>query len=132
MNRFASVLAVCLLVAAPLSAQSGDADAGPTVLRAARMLDVVSGEMLKNVVVVVEDGLVSAVNPGSVPQSAREIDLGDVTLLPGFIDAHTHLTGQIGSGSFTEAVTTTEAFGAFNAAKYYGAGLRRGHHGRAG
>ena len=126
MNRFASVLAVCLLVAAPLSAQSGDADAGPTVLRAARMLDVVSGEMLKNVVVVVEDGLVSAVNPGSVPQPAREIDLGDVTLLPGFIDAHTHLTGQIGSGSFTEAVTTTEAFGAFNAAKYGGITIRAG------
>ena len=95
------------------------------MLRAARMLDVVS-EMLENVVIVVEDGLVSAVNPRSVPQSVQDIDLGDVTLLPGFLDPHTHLTGQIGAGSFTQAVTTTEAFGAFNAVKYGAITLRAG------
>ena len=126
MTRLAAALVTCLVFAAPLSAQSPDLEAGPTVLRAARMLDVVSGEMLENVVIVVEDGLVSAVNPRSVPQSVQDIDLGDVTLLPGFLDAHTHLTGQIGAGSFTQAVTTTEAFGAFNAVKYGAITLRAG------
>jgi imidazolonepropionase-like amidohydrolase len=126
MIRLASVLAACLLLAAPLSAQSGDMDVGPTVLRAARMLDVVSGEMLEDVVIVVEDGMISAVNPPSVPQSTQDMDLGDVTLLPGFLDAHTHLSGQVGTGTFTQAVTTTEAFGAFNAAKYGAITLRAG------
>jgi imidazolonepropionase-like amidohydrolase len=56
----------------------------------------------------------------------HDMDLGDVTLLPGFIDAHTHLTGQIGAGTFTEAVTFTEAFGAFNAVKYGAITLRAG------
>ena len=127
MNRFASAFAAAVLVATPLSAQVDDMEMdGPTVLRAARMLDVESGEMLRNVVIVVEGGMITAVNPPDVPQSTHDIDLGDVTLLPGFLDAHTHLTGQISSGTFTEAVTTTEAFGAFNAAKYGAITVRAG------
>lgn len=125
MTRFVSVLAACLVLAVPVSAQSSDME-GPTIIRAARMLDVASGQMLEDVVIVVEDGVISAVNPSSVPESMHDMDLGDVTLLPGFIDAHTHLTGQIGAGTFTEAVTVTEAFGAFNAVKYGAITLRAG------
>ncbi len=125
MTRFVSVLAACLVLAVPVSAQSRDME-GPTIIRAARMLDVASGQMLEDVVIVVEGGVISAVNPASVPESMHDMDLGDVTLLPGFIDAHTHLTGQIGAGTFTEAVTVTEAFGAFNAVKYGAITLRAG------
>ncbi len=96
------------------------------VLRAARMLDVVSGEMLTDVVVVVEDGRVTGVNPSSLPEGAHEMDLGDVTLLPGFIDAHTHLGGQIGAGSFTRAVTDTEADAAYATVLYGGRTIRAG------
>jgi len=97
-----------------------------TVLRAARMLDVASGEMLTDAVVVVEDGRISAVNPASVPEGAHEMDLGDVTLLPGFLDAHTHLAGQIGAGSFTRAVTDTEADAAYATVLYGGRTIRAG------
>jgi len=60
-------------------------------LRAQRMLDVRSGEMLENVTVLVEGERIVAVNPRRVPKGARAVDLGDVTLLPGLMDMHTHL-----------------------------------------
>ncbi len=99
---------------------------GPVVLRAARMLDVDAGEVREDAVLVVEGGLVAAVNPARTPAGAHEMDLGDVTLLPGLIDAHTHLAGQLGEHSFTDAVRRTEFAGAFSAVKYGGVTIRAG------
>jgi imidazolonepropionase-like amidohydrolase len=82
------------------------------------MLDVTTGQMLRNATVVVTGDKITAVNPATLPTSAQTIDLGDVTLLPGFIDLHTHLTGQIGAGTFTEPVTLTGVDAAFRAARY--------------
>lgn len=62
-----------------------------TVIRAARMLDVGSGRLVAPAVVVVEGDRIKALG-GDLPAGARVIELGDATLLPGFIDAHTHLT----------------------------------------
>ena len=98
----------------------------PTVLRAVRMIDVETGVVHPDAVLVVEGRLIAAVNPASVPDGAHEMDLGDVTLLPGFIDAHTHLAGQLDAASFTDAVTMTEARGAYNAVKYGGVTVRAG------
>lgn len=70
---------------------------GTVVLKAARLIDGTGAMAIKNAVVVVTDNEISGVGPaGSVriPANARTIDLGDVTLMPGFIDAHTHLIGR--------------------------------------
>lgn len=110
-----ALAAFAAFFAPPLQAQmSMD---GPTVVRAARMLDVTTGEMRSNVVVVVENGRITAVNPSSVPSGGHQIDLGDVTLLPGFIDAHTHLASEISATSFTEPVTMTLADAAIGSVK---------------
>ena len=61
------------------------------------MLDVRSGRMIPNGLVVVRRDTIIQVG-GTAPAGATSIDLGDVTLLPGFIDMHTHLTEQIGPG----------------------------------
>jgi imidazolonepropionase-like amidohydrolase len=98
-----------LLLSTPAAAQ-------PIVVRAARMLDVTAGRIVPNAVVVVEGDRITAVNPAAPPAGARTIDLGDVTLLPGFIDAHTHLASEISATSFTEPVRLTEADSAFKAA----------------
>ena len=92
--------------------------APPVVVRAARMLDVTSGQIVRNASVIVTGDRITAVNPQTPPAGARVIDLGDVTLLPGFIDLHTHLTGQIGANSFIEPVTMTEIDGALNAVRF--------------
>jgi imidazolonepropionase-like amidohydrolase len=69
-----------------------------TVLRAARMIDGTGAPTVSNAVIVVTDDRIVAVGSAAtvtVPAGARVLDLGDVTLLPGFIDAHTHIIGRI-------------------------------------
>ncbi len=60
-------------------------------VRAARMLDVERGAIVDNPVIVIDGATIRAVAV-SAPEGARVIDLGDVTLLPGLIDMHTHLS----------------------------------------
>lgn len=86
-----------------------------TVIRAARMLDVETGEIINNPVVVIEDGRIAAVG-GRVPRGADLIDLGDATLLPGLIDLHTHLSGDLSGDWVTRDVRETEADAALRAA----------------
>src|ERR1044071_214227 len=63
------------------------------VIRAARMLDVRRGEITPDAVVGVEGDRITAVGANvSIPADAKVVELGDVTLLPGLVDAHTHIT----------------------------------------
>lgn len=85
--------ATCLLIA--LSGVVSAGAAGPVVLRANRLFDGASDRLITPGVVVVVAGKIQAVGTGAVvPDGAQIIDLGDATLLPGFIDAHTHLSSQ--------------------------------------
>ncbi len=83
-----SMLLVFLFLVGSVYAQ---APSGVTVLRAARMLDVVAGEIVTDAVIVIEGERIVSVNPSSPPTGAKLVDLGDVTLLPGLMDLHTHL-----------------------------------------
>jgi imidazolonepropionase-like amidohydrolase len=71
---------------------------GVVALRATRLLDGTGAPAINNAVVIVTDNKITAVGDAAsvrVPAGAKVIDLGDVTLLPGFIDAHTHLIGRV-------------------------------------
>ena len=71
--------------------------AAVTVLKAARMFDGRSDTTVSNAVVVVQGSRILAAGSGiPAPAGATVVDLGDATLLPGFIDSHTHLTGEAG------------------------------------
>jgi imidazolonepropionase-like amidohydrolase len=67
------------------------AQTGVTVLKADRLFDGRSDTLVQPGVVVVSGGKIQSVG-GNIPAGATIVDLGDATLLPGFIDAHTHLT----------------------------------------
>jgi imidazolonepropionase-like amidohydrolase len=68
------------------------ADAKPIVLHAARLLQVDTGALLEPGEVLVEGDRIRAVGKSvEHSQGATIVDLGDVTLMPGLIDAHVHL-----------------------------------------
>ena len=71
-----------------------------TALKAGILIDGKGGEPLRNAVVLVEDGRITEVGTGlAIPVGANVLDLSRSTLLPGFIDAHVHLTGRfVGEG----------------------------------
>jgi imidazolonepropionase-like amidohydrolase len=71
----------------------------PLAIVADRLLDGTGHEPVEAAVVVIADGRISAVGPRSavrIPDGARVIEGDDLTVLPGFIDAHVHLAGQSG------------------------------------
>ena len=87
-------VALCLI---PLALTAQAPVTGTVVLRAARLIDGTGSAVVQNgVVVVTNDRIVAVGKEGSVtiPAGARIVDLGDATLLPGFIDAHTHIIGR--------------------------------------
>ena len=63
-----------------------------TIIRAGNVLDVRTGKMLPNQTIVVENGKIVSIGASGADASATVIDLSDKTVLPGLIDAHTHLT----------------------------------------
>ncbi|HEY1875229.1 MAG TPA: amidohydrolase family protein [Steroidobacteraceae bacterium] len=69
----------------------------PIVLKAAHLFDSVSGTLTNGAVIVVQGNKIQTVGGGApLPADAQVIDLGDATLLPGFIDAHVHLSQESG------------------------------------
>jgi imidazolonepropionase-like amidohydrolase len=63
----------------------------PIVLRAHRWVDVEAGEVRSPAVIVVEENLIGSVDGSDVPEQATEIELGDLTLLPGLMDMEINL-----------------------------------------
>lgn len=70
------------------------ASAETTYLTAARMVDPVSGRVVENPALLIEDGVIAARGTTAsltVPAGTRTVDLGGMTITPGLIDMHTHL-----------------------------------------
>jgi imidazolonepropionase-like amidohydrolase len=89
-------LLACVLAygfaAIPAQQPAATPASAPIVLHAARLLDVSTGNLLEPGEILVEGERIREVGKSvEHPQGAKLIDLGDVTLLPGLIDAHVHL-----------------------------------------
>jgi imidazolonepropionase-like amidohydrolase len=84
------LICLALLLTSAVSIRAEDA---VIAVRAARLLDVKTGAYVSNPVVVVRGDHVESVGKNA-PPGAAVIDLGDRTLLPGLIDAHTHILLQ--------------------------------------
>jgi imidazolonepropionase-like amidohydrolase len=86
------LISVSLLI---VSAGSAAAAPRTTIVKAAHLFDGKSDSVVSPGVVVVQDGkLIAAGSKVTEPAGAEVIDLGNATLLPGLMDAHTHLTSE--------------------------------------
>ena len=94
MNLMKALIAFVLLGLAGVAEAQTQAQTKVYAIRAARLFDGVSGMMTEPGLVVVADGKIQSVGGRNVPAGATVIDLGDATLMPGFIDAHTHLSNE--------------------------------------
>ena len=80
-----------------------------TLLTADAMIDVEHGRRVDNPAILIEDGMIVEVGTeGEIdaPQGAEVIDLDGMTILPGFIDMHTHLTGRSGQSGYRALAVT--------------------------
>ena len=104
---------------------------GPvTAIRAGNLIDGTGAAPMKNAVILVQDGRITAVGTNvPVPSGASVIDLSGETVLPGFIDAHVHLASHvIGDGDWqhaglTELPSQTALLGAAHAQQTLEAGF---------
>src|SRR5207244_11745183 len=72
---------------------AGQAAAQTAAIRAGNLVDPVTGTVAKNQVILVKDGKIAEVGPRvQIPAGAEVVDLSNAWVMPGLLDAHTHLT----------------------------------------
>jgi imidazolonepropionase-like amidohydrolase len=108
-------------------AQAAPAPAPKTVvIRAGRLLDVKTGRTLTKQTILIQGNRIASVGPDTeVPTGAQVVDLSNATVLPGLIDAHTHLTmtTNFGYSRLAISVPREALYGARNARATLDAGF---------
>jgi len=98
------------LVACAAAALAAPAHAESVVVHAGRVLDVEQGKYLPDRAIRIEDGRIVSVTPWSgTARGARLIDWSAYTVLPGLIDLHTHLVGDISSADPNAPLSSSAA-----------------------
>jgi imidazolonepropionase-like amidohydrolase len=93
-TRLAAAAIALVFIAGHVSAQQADSTAR-IAIRAGKLIDGRGGPPITNAVILIQGDRITAVGSGlTIPANARVIDLSKSTVLPGFIDCHTHVTSQ--------------------------------------
>jgi imidazolonepropionase-like amidohydrolase len=117
-----------LLATLLLAAVTATAAENVVVLRAARMIDGKSAKVIAPATVVIRGNHIESIG-GAAPAGAKVIDLGDMTLLPGLIDAHVHalLQGDVTSEDYDQQLFKESlAYRALRASRALRMGLENG------
>lgn len=100
MSKISIFIIAILLFVFQINAQIGATGEkrgkGVVAIKAANIIDGTGAEPIKNGVIIITDDKITAIGANvQIPAGAKVIDLGNTTLLPGFIDAHTHLIMRV-------------------------------------
>jgi imidazolonepropionase-like amidohydrolase len=94
----AIALAVSLLTITPLDAQtpspSPSASPSPIAIRAGRLLDVKTGKIQKDVFILIENHRIKSIG-SEAPAGVQVIDLSNAFVMPGMVDCHAHILGDL-------------------------------------
>jgi imidazolonepropionase-like amidohydrolase len=83
------LLAICLLLAVPAWAQT-------VAIRAGNLIDPATGAVTKNQIILVKDKKIAEVGPNvAIPAGTQVVDLANEWVMPGIMDAHTHVTQSV-------------------------------------
>ena len=97
MNIKVIILSACLLILLLTWGNIYPQNVIPKVIKAGKLIDVENGEVLLNQIILIENDTIKSMGKDlPVPENAVVYDLAGYTILPGLIDAHTHLTMQPG------------------------------------
>ena len=107
MLRTISIIGLVAAFAVTLHAQDSAPKARTVIVRAGHLLDVKTGKTLANQSIVIEGDKIARIAGGDAPvlPGAQVVDLSNATVLPGLIDAHTHLTFAPNFGYSTLAIS---------------------------
>lgn len=107
-SRFRALALVAGCIAGLAMVHGQSQQAVEIAVQAGRLIDGTSTAVRQNVTVLVGGGKVLSVQDGfQAPQGARVIDLRTSTVMPGLIDAHTHITGEGQGNAIVRAATMT-------------------------
>jgi imidazolonepropionase-like amidohydrolase len=126
MNRARTVFFALAACAAATLAPAARADT--VIVRAGRMLDVDQGTYLADRAIRIEDGRIASVTPwtSSSRSGDRFIDWSAYAVLPGLIDLHTHLVGDISSADVNAPLSSSAARDALMGVEHARATLQAG------
>ncbi len=98
--------AAAVIAVAALSAQ----EPAVTVIKAGKLIDTVTGQVLANQTIVIKGDTIEAIGASlAVPAGAAIIDLSGAVVLPGLIDMHVHINGQARSSTAPTSSSSARA-----------------------
>jgi len=119
MKRFASAVAAIALAAGAGWAQDESTPEDRTFIHAGRLLAVPGEAVLEEQTIIISGDRIESIQAGFIiPEFGTVIDLSDHFVLPGLIDSHVHLSGELGPTGRLDTVTLSGTDVAFNAARH--------------
>lgn len=124
-----AVMRAFILVLVAIAFAQGAGAADIVAIKAGRLIDVTHERVLENQVILIDGARITAVGPASrvtIPANARTIDLSSYSVMPGFVDTHTHVTAEPTVSyydSYHTSVAREAVYGVMNARRTLLAGV---------